>query len=265
MSSVLTLAEPTVAAPLQGCRVLVADDDSVCLELAAAALEDAGASVDRAVDGRAAVLSAVAQVPHLLVTDVDMPELDGLSAAGILRWDFGLVELPIIALSSASTPPSDLLVSGITAFLPKPVCASLLVGAAATCLHRTADTVSPGPGLPETQPDDFDHRGAMARMGGRRELLERMVNMFLENHAAKAHGIAEALSDGDGEAAHRLAHALCGTAASVGAERVHRAARALTVPLAKGRMPEPAALAALADSLADAAEAICGWLAKPVG
>ena len=66
-------------------------------------------SVQEAQDGRQAVMHAVSQVPDILVTDLDMPELDGLAATGILRWDFGLVDLPIIAMSAGPPPAADLL------------------------------------------------------------------------------------------------------------------------------------------------------------
>ena len=259
MATADSTANLVAAPPLSGCRVLVADDDPVCRELAAAALEAAGAAVGRVTDGREAVLRVVSGVPDLLVTDLDMPELDGLATAGILRWDFGLVGLPIIALSSQSPPAADLLACGVNAILTKPVTAEQLVNAASVCLagvapHASSDAGADGP------PPAFDAEGALARMGNRPELLERLVTLFLSNHRHTGRRLAEVIASGDHHAAHHLCHALSGTGATVGAVRLYTIARQLTHQLNADVRPDAGTVAELESAMAATETAMLAWL-----
>lgn len=255
-------ANLVAAPPLSGCRVLVADDDPVCRELAATALETAGAAVVRVTDGREAVLRVVSGVPDLLVTDLDMPELDGLATAGILRWDFGLVGLPIIALSSQSPPAANLLACGVNAFLTKPVTAEQLIDAVIACLAGVAPSAS-------DEPDAvgpllaFDADGALTRMGHRSRLLERMVTLFLANHRDTGHRLATALASGDLYGAHRLCHALSGTGATVGAVRLYTIARHLTRQLNEDKRPDAGTVTELESALAATETAMLAWLDSP--
>jgi len=58
-------------------RVLLADDDAAALQLAARALTSDGHSVTTASDGQEALRLLEAQTYDILVTDLDMPGLDG--------------------------------------------------------------------------------------------------------------------------------------------------------------------------------------------
>ena len=66
-------------------RVLVADDDPAVLGLVAELLEDEGFAVNRAADGATALAAAEGNPPDLVVADVMMPRLDGLTLAQRLR------------------------------------------------------------------------------------------------------------------------------------------------------------------------------------
>ena len=63
-------------------RILVADDDGSSRELVATALQGADYEVVVAVDGQEAVSLFASSRPHLVLTDLQMPRLDG---AGVLR------------------------------------------------------------------------------------------------------------------------------------------------------------------------------------
>ena len=245
---------------LDGRCVLIADDDNVCRALVLNALAAAGATVVEAEDGRQAVMRAVSSVPDLLITDLDMPELDGLAATGILRWDFGLVNLPIIAMSAVPPLAADLLASGVNAFLPKPVDPDHLVAAVAACLNDDGDpTHSVGADAPS--PAIFDLTGALTRMGGKSGLLSRLVAVFLENHRGAGREVAKALEAGDTNCAHRICHALVGTGASVGAVRLQGLAGILEQKLRGGDFPNPMEVEELVATMAVTAEAMSTWLA----
>jgi CheY-like chemotaxis protein len=80
-------------------RVLVVDDDASIRSLCAINLENAGLSVLEAADGRLALEHARFGRPDLIVTDVNMPGLDGFQLAAELRRSKRTREIPIIFLT----------------------------------------------------------------------------------------------------------------------------------------------------------------------
>ena len=112
------------AKPLDGVRVLLAEDNPVNQKLIGHILSKAGAIVSVCENGRIAVEaveSAAGASPQVVLMDVQMPELDGLSATRRIRE--GGVTLPIVALT-ANAMESDrrqCLEAGCDDFLSKPV------------------------------------------------------------------------------------------------------------------------------------------------
>jgi putative two-component system response regulator len=103
-------------------RILVVDDDAVAVELLSSTLADAGYEVDSATDGRAA-LERLSQCPsHVLITDWQMPELDGLDLCRAVRQaDFGHY-VYMIVLTARDGPRNMVqgLEAGADDFIPKP-------------------------------------------------------------------------------------------------------------------------------------------------
>jgi DNA-binding NarL/FixJ family response regulator len=66
-------------------RVLLADDHTIVVEGLASLLEDDFELVGRVADGRALVEAAVRLRPDVIVTDISMPDVNGLDAVRLLR------------------------------------------------------------------------------------------------------------------------------------------------------------------------------------
>jgi CheY-like chemotaxis protein len=66
-------------------RILIADDDSASRRFAARALRELGHLVESADDGEALIRLAEAAEPDLILSDIDMPYCDGISACRRLR------------------------------------------------------------------------------------------------------------------------------------------------------------------------------------
>lgn len=81
-------------------RVLVADDDSDIRTFLALTLEDGGYEVSLAGDGAEAMRAARQTQPQLIVLDVMMPGVDGISALRSLKADPRTNQIPIVLLTA---------------------------------------------------------------------------------------------------------------------------------------------------------------------
>jgi len=134
-----------VLAPLQGGRVLIAEDNPVNMLIAVAMLEQWGLDVAQAADGAAAVeavnAAAAAGRPFdLVLMDVHMPVLSGHAAVRQLRKRFDAEALPIVALTAAAltSERDEALAAGMNDFLTKPIDVARLRETLARHLRRTA-------------------------------------------------------------------------------------------------------------------------------
>jgi CheY-like chemotaxis protein len=89
-----------VIAPPAPPTILLVDDDQDSLEMYAVALRHDGFAVTKAMNGADALDRAVTLLPDLVVTDLVMPILDGLTLCRRLRGDPRTRHTPIIAVTA---------------------------------------------------------------------------------------------------------------------------------------------------------------------
>jgi len=110
---------------LQGLRVLVVDDDADALDLLGAALLEAGGIVQLAKSAAAAFEALHQFRPHVLISDIGMPEEDGYSLMERVRR-LSAAEggaIPSIALTAYTRAEdrTQALTAGFTTHLAKPI------------------------------------------------------------------------------------------------------------------------------------------------
>ena len=111
-------------------RVLVADDDGLLRDIAAATLEARGLhACRRRASGDAAVAACARQMPDIVLLDVEMPEGDGYQACTNIRALPGGRDVPIVMVTGLDDPMSINLAydAGATDFVVKPINWALLV------------------------------------------------------------------------------------------------------------------------------------------
>lgn len=91
-----------VADPIAGKLVLTVDDDELILAIASRVLQAEGLSVIAARDGAEALELIDSLRPDIILTDVDMPSVNGLELVRHLREDPELTRIPVVFLSSLS-------------------------------------------------------------------------------------------------------------------------------------------------------------------
>ena len=103
-------------------HVLVVDDDRVNRMLLARSLEAEGHIVQTATNGREALEVIHREPPDVVLLDIVMPELDGMSVLQELKADDALAHVPVIMISAVDESDSVLrcIETGAEDYLPKP-------------------------------------------------------------------------------------------------------------------------------------------------
>jgi hypothetical protein len=120
--------------PAPAARILVADDEAGVRRFLRAVLEEGGYEVVEAADGKQALQEALAGRVDLVITDLVMPEQEGIETIQALRRD--VPGVGIIAISGAFEGQflKTALLLGADAGLSKPVSADLLLARVAEVL-----------------------------------------------------------------------------------------------------------------------------------
>ncbi|HEX4146790.1 MAG TPA: response regulator [Pirellulales bacterium] len=106
-----------------GKKVLLCDDEAHILRAAQIKLTHAGYDVSTAADGQEAWEAIAVNPPDILVTDLQMPRMDGLELSRRVRETAATAELPILMLTAKGFELAHLELAekcGVLAVLPKP-------------------------------------------------------------------------------------------------------------------------------------------------
>ncbi len=119
-------------------RVMVADDDQVVRMLLKKFIETAGYEALEAADGEEAITKIAEHAPDLLVADINMPRLNGLDLVKGVRGTLGLLDLPVIMLTTESSDKSQELAFQLGAddYVIKPLKGPLVMARITAALRR---------------------------------------------------------------------------------------------------------------------------------
>lgn len=103
--------------------VLVIEDNAANMKLAAFLLQSAGHVVLRAVDAETGLTLAGADLPDLILMDLQLPGMDGLAATAMLKRDPATAAIPIIVLTALAmkTDREKSQLAGCDAYIAKPL------------------------------------------------------------------------------------------------------------------------------------------------
>ena len=100
-------------------EILVAEDSATQAAQFEFLLEEAGYAVRLARDGREAVEQARQSQPDLVVTDLEMPELNGLEVVTTLQSEFPKLPVILITARGSESIASEALQKGAASYVPK--------------------------------------------------------------------------------------------------------------------------------------------------
>ncbi|MBN1933650.1 MAG: PAS domain S-box protein [Anaerolineae bacterium] len=213
--------------PAKPLSVLLVEDNPVNQKLVVAVLSRGGHQVTLAENGVQALAMVERLTFDVVLMDVQMPEMDGLTATRIIRSKPQLENLPIIAMTAHALKGDRerCLEAGMNDYVSKPIRAQELFEAINRYVSVDRDQVLPGePPLVE-QPLNLAE--ALDRLGGDREFFAELMRLLLHEIDQELPMMDQAIRDGDTETLMRLAHSLKGAAASLSAEPVRAAAHQL--------------------------------------
>ena len=134
---------------MSDCRenVLIVDDDQEITLGARLRLEAAGYAVLVAADGAEGVALAMETTPDLIVMDIQMPGVDGLTALTQLQSNPDTRQIPVVVLSASLRTQRAALDSGARFFLKKPYHGQQLIGAVGKAIAQSVQGESAAPNI----------------------------------------------------------------------------------------------------------------------
>ncbi|NNE09984.1 MAG: response regulator, partial [Gemmatimonadetes bacterium] len=214
-------------------RILVAEDNIVNQRVALHVLAKLGYRADIASDGREAVDALRRQDYDLVLMDVQMPVMDGITATQTIRSEIDQARQPCIVAMTANVmqgTKSECLEAGMNGYISKPIDLEELK---LTLLDTKPQSAAASEeAKPETEAAPDSNRGTRSFDWSRlnhlnedtedeyADIVGEILQMFLAETPLRIESANAALSSGDFQEVERSAHSLRGACANLGADRL---------------------------------------------
>ncbi len=164
-------------------RIVIAEDSRIQAKMLIKRLESSGYHVRWGSDGAEALEMIRDDPPDLIISDIEMPEMNGYQLCQAVKQDQQLRRIPLILLSTLSSPEDIIegLQAGADNYVTKPYEAEYLLGRVDSLLHSTIDE------------DESDEQAALevnlrgktyTVQSGRQQVLNLLISTF-ENAVEK--------------------------------------------------------------------------------
>jgi two-component system sensor histidine kinase/response regulator len=221
---------------IAGARVLLVEDNILNREVAGELLGDAGLLVDMAFDGQMALERLQQQHYDVVLMDMQMPVMDGLSATRRLRAMPQFARLPVIAMT-ANAMDSDralCLDAGMNDHVAKPIEPDVLFQAllkwvrpspVAAVARAPQHQAGRQPELPMIA--GLDVAAGLRRVRGKKAFYAKLLRTFAADQDGAVAALRADLESGQRSNALRRAHTLKSLAASIGMDGISQQAAQL--------------------------------------
>ncbi|SIS96683.1 response regulator [Insolitispirillum peregrinum] len=222
---------------LQGARILLVEDNDLNQQVACGVLATFGVEVDVADDGLQGLEKLAAQSYDLVLMDMQMPVMDGLTATREIRRNRRFDTLPIIAMT-ANAMASDrdqCLAAGMNDHLAKPIEPNQMVEVLARWLPERplAETAPAAPVAAVAQTPEqvlwarlqgihgLNSVDGLRRVMGQHGLYLTLLRSFLKTQDDLMASLRQAVRSSDWAGAKLQAHTLKGVSGNIGAESIN--------------------------------------------
>jgi CheY-like chemotaxis protein len=220
-------------------RILLAEDNATNQKLALRLLERVGYQADMAANGIEALTALKRQHYDVVLMDIQMPEMDGLTATRHIRRELSYAQQPRVIAMTANAMQGDremCLAAGMDDYVSKPIRIEELVEALSKSrpLETTRDVgtqaksprteaphgataLAPAPPLNGGVLDPKALADLLTMLGGEFVYLEEIIDSFLEDAPKLLTELDQFVEEGDSAGVRRIAHSLKSNGADFGA------------------------------------------------
>ena len=225
----------------RGSHILLVEDNPINQEVAQMLLQSMGMEVSLADNGKTAVDMVSAAPFDLVCMDIHMPVMDGLQATRAIRQlpDGGSIPIVAMTANAFSEDREQCLRAGMNEHIAKPIEQETLERQLIKWLpvrdQAERPEAYPSSGQQEAATllarlqviAGLDAKDGLKRLLGDEERYLRLLGRFIEDHGRDSVHLARLAQSGETDALREKAHALKGTAATLGAARIQQEAAAL--------------------------------------
>lgn len=186
-------------------NILCAEDSMINVEVFKGIFETTKLHVYFASNGKEALEILESQSVDLVLMDVQMPEMDGLTATKIIKSNPSLKHIPVVGLTAhaAKENQNECLVVGMDDVIVKPVEKHYLLEKINSYLKRPKES--------------YNLSGLMESINYNKATLKRLIEYFLANHSKELKEIDMAIGNNDFSVVYRIIHKMKSEVGNFGA------------------------------------------------
>lgn len=221
-------------------RVLIVEDNDINLELAQELLNDVGIVHDSARTGKEAVEKVKDNTYDAVLMDIQMPEMDGLTATRMIRTDARFKELPILAMTAHAMKGEygKSIAAGMNDHITKPIDPVLLYNT--LCRYINYDEVNEGyaPAVAATKSlvndfyiDGVDVNMGLSRVAGKKEVYVSLLKKYTVKYGDIVNEVKALADKNDAAGLAAYMHTLAGVSGNLGMDHLYKEVHKISVEL----------------------------------
>ena len=229
---------------MAGIRVLLVEDNELNQQVAVELLKDRGFFIDIAENGEVAVRKVNEAQYDIILMDMQMPVMDGVTAAEEIRKNSKFASIPIIAMTANAMigDREKCMQAGMNDHIAKPIDPKKLFSMLVKWIPATKLKVRKDQQQVKLDNDNekfqlnipgLDFELGLKRVLGKKELYINLLKKYVSGQKNVFVEMENMLSKGDWRSAERLAHTLKGVSGTIGAVTIQHKAEILETALRK--------------------------------
>jgi CheY-like chemotaxis protein/HPt (histidine-containing phosphotransfer) domain-containing protein len=233
-----TPTEKTIPATVNSLTILLAEDNTINQRLATRLLSKMGHRVTLAQDGLEALNAVARQHYDVILMDIQMPVMGGITATEKIRaWSIqnNKPYQPIIAMTAHAMQGDKerFIASGMDGYVSKPIMVEELSAEIARIMTLYPTFTAAADIHDEAQPESavpkicFNYEEALTHMGGDPSFVFELAEIFINESPDRMKELRLAVQEKDSENIYLIAHKLKGEAANFGRPHIEDLAEIL--------------------------------------
>lgn len=226
---------------IKGASILLVEDNEFNQEVAVGLLEDGELNIDIANNGQEAIDMIARKHYDLVLMDIQMPVMDGLTATREIRKDERFRQLPILAMTAnvMQQDKEKSLAAGMNGHLAKPIDPDELFSALLKWIKKDSIEATPSESNAETKLteihyddgipmiDGLDYKQGLKRVLGKTQRYLEMLQKYVNSQEKLIEELNVAMTNHDMHSAERFAHTSKSINGNVGALKLQEKAAEL--------------------------------------